>query len=165
MTVAGPWDVTFPPNFGAPAKLQLAKLEPWTANADDGVKYFSGTATYTKTVQAPAAWFKPGAKLWLDLGVAKDLAAVSVNGTAVGTVWHAPYRVDVTGALKPGPNRVEIQVTNEWSNRQMGDRLLPAEKRVLAAGPPTFGGGRGGPQTPLESGLLGPVAVISVEKK
>jgi hypothetical protein len=160
-TVSGPWDVTFPPNLGAPAKLQLAKLEAWTANADTGVKYFSGTATYTKTIQAPAAWFAPGAKLWLDLGVAKDLAEVSVNGTDLGTVWHAPYRVDVTGALKPGPNRVEIKVTNEWTNRQIGDRLAPPEKRILAPPPP--GPGRGGVPAPPESGLLGPVTIV--EKK
>jgi hypothetical protein len=162
-TLSGAWDVAFPPNLGAPAKLQLAKLEPWTANADDGVKYFSGTATYTKTVQAPAAWFKPGAKLWLDLGAAKDLAEVSVNGTAVGTVWHAPYRVDVTAALKPGPNRVEIKVTNQWTNRQIGDRSVPVEKRVLPP-VPTFPG-RGGVQAPPESGLLGPVSIISLENK
>ena len=163
LTVNGAWDVTFPPNLGAPAKLTLAKLEPWTANADAGVKYFSGTATYTKTIQAPAAWFKPGAQLWLDLGAAKDVAEVSVNGTAVGTVWHAPYRVDVTGALKPGPNRVEIKVTDEWSNRQIGDRVVAAEKRVLPP-VPVFPG-RGGVQAPPESGLLGPVSILSLEKK
>ena len=165
VTVSGPWDVTFPPNLGAPAKVQLSKLESWTANADGGVRFFSGTATYTKTMQAPAAWFQPGAKLWLDLGTVKDLAVVSINGTEVGTAWHAPYCVDVTGALKPGPNRVEIQVTNEWTNRQIGDRSLPAERRVLAAAPAGPGLGRGGAQTPLESGLLGPVAVISLEKR
>ena len=61
-TVNGPWDVSFLPNLGAPAKIQLAKLESWTANSDEGVKYFSGTATYTKAVQAPETWFRPGAK-------------------------------------------------------------------------------------------------------
>ena len=165
-TLAGPWDIAFPPNFGAPAKLQLAKLEPWTANADDGVKFFSGTAVYSKTVQAPAAWFKSGAKLWLDLGAARDIAEVSVNGSALGTVWHAPYRVDATGALKAGPNRIEIRVTNEWTNRQIGDRLGPPEKRVLSAPPPgPPGPPRGGTPTPPESGLLGPVTVVSLEKQ
>jgi hypothetical protein len=155
--------VAFPPNFGAPAKIQLAKLESWTANTDDGVKYFSGTATYTKSVQAPQGWFRPGAKVLLDLGTVKDLAEVSVNGKALGILWKAPYRVDATGALKAGANRLEVKVTNEWTNRQIGDRVVPMEKRVF---PPTgmmMGamGGRGGPQIPAESGLMGPVTVIS----
>jgi hypothetical protein len=162
-TLSGPWDVNFPPNFGAPAHIQLAKLEPWTANADDGVKYFSGTATYTKAVEAPQTWFRPGAKLLLDLGTVKDLAEVAVNGKALGTLWKPPYQVDATGTLRPGANQLEIKVTNQWSNRQMGDRLGPAEKRVLpqVAGLMMMGGGRGAPQTPAESGLIGPVTVIA----
>ena len=189
--------MAFPPNLRAPAKIQLAKLESWTASADDGVKYFSGTATYTKTLQAPPTWFRPGAKVLLDLGAVKDLVDVSVNGKPLATLWKPPYQVDVTGVLKPGPNQLEFRVTNEWSNRQPGDRLGPPEKRVLAApagmlggrsappqaahagaapaagrggAPPVQaqGGGAGGafggrgPQTPAESGLLGPVTVLSV---
>jgi hypothetical protein len=93
----------------------------------------------------------------------KDLAEVSVNGKALGILWKAPYRVDATGALKAGANRLEVKVTNEWTNRQIGDRVVPMEKRVF---PPTgmmMGamGGRGGPQIPAESGLMGPVTVIS----
>jgi hypothetical protein len=162
-TVSGPWDVSFPPNLGAPAKVQLAKLESWTANPNEGVKYFSGTATYTKSVEAPQTWFHPGAKLLLDLGTVKDLAAVAVNGKPLGTLWKPPYQLDVTGALRPGANQLEIKVTNQWSNRQMGDRLAPPEKRVLPpAGGFMMAGGRGGPQTPAESGLIGPVTVVAV---
>jgi len=165
-TLNGPWDVSFPPNLGAPARLQLARLEPWTANPDDGVKYFSGTATYTKTFEASQTWLRPGAKLLLDLGTVKDLAEVSVNGKPLATLWKPPYQLDATGALKPGANQLEIRITNQWSNRQMGDRLGPAEKRVL---PPAtglmMGGGRGGPQTPAESGLIGPVTLIAQQSR
>ena len=160
-TVSGPWDLSFPPNLGAPAKTQLAKLESWTANADEGVKYFSGTATYTKTVQAPRNWFRPGAKVVLDLGTVKDIAEVSVNGRALGTLWKAPYQVDVTGVLKPGANQLEIKVTNEWTNRQIGDRSAPPDKKVLAASGSMMGG-FGGPPSLAESGLIGPVTMISV---
>jgi hypothetical protein len=161
-TVNGPWELSFPPNFGAPAKIEAAKLESWTVNSDQGVKYFSGTATYTKTVQAPQGWFHPGTKVLLDLGMVKDLAEVSINGKALGILWKAPYQVDATGILKAGANRLEIKVTNEWTNRQIGDRLAPPEKRVLAPAGGPGGGGRGGNQTPLESGLIGPVTVVSV---
>jgi hypothetical protein len=157
--VGGPWEVSFPPNLGAPAKIQLAKLESWTANADEGVKFFSGTAIYTGNVRASRNWFRPGAKLLLDLGAVKDLAEVSVNGKALGTLWKAPYRVDVTGTLRPGANRVEIKVTNQWTNRLMGDRSAPEGKRVFAAsGPPR--GGPVAPQTLADSGLIGPVNVV-----
>lgn len=159
-TLSGPWDVSFQPNLGAPAKMQFAKLESWTANTDDGVKYFSGTATYTKTVQAPQSWFRLGAKVFLDLGVVKDMAEVSVNGKTIGVTWKAPYQVDVTSVLKPGANQLEIKVTNEWTNRLIGDRSAPPNKKVLAvSGPPT--GGPSAPQTLAESGLIGPVTVVS----
>jgi hypothetical protein len=167
-SVAGPWTVTFPANWGAPPSVQMPKLTSWTDNADAGVKYFSGTATYTKTVQAPASWFKPGQHIWIDLGKVRDIAEVKVNGKPTGLVWAPPYRVDVTAALKPGVNKLEIAVTNEWTNRQIGDRLLPADKHILStpAAPARPGGGGGGgfgfgPQTPPESGLLGDVTFVA----
>jgi hypothetical protein len=110
----------------------MQKLASWTESSDPGVKFFSGTATYSKTVQAPAAWFRPGQRIWIDLGKVRDIAEVKVNGKSAGLTWAPPYRVDVSAALKPGANRLEIEVTNQWTNRQMGDRLLPLEKRVLA---------------------------------
>ncbi|HYW48019.1 MAG TPA: glycosyl hydrolase [Bryobacteraceae bacterium] len=165
--VSGAWDVSFPPNFGAPSKIQLARLQSWTANPDEGVKYFSGTATYTKTVDAPQTWFRPGAKLLLNLGTVRDIAEVSLNGKDLGMLWKPPYEVDVTGVLKAGANQLEIKVTNEWTNRQIGDRLAPPEKRVLA-GPGSMpmggrggGGGFGGPQAPADSGLIGPVMLLA----
>ena len=193
-TVAGSWDVSFPPNWGAPAKITLPTLASWTVNADQGVKYFSGTATYTKSLEVPASWIKPGAKLVLDLGTARDIAEISVNGKSLGLLWKPPYRVDVTSALKAGANQLEIKVTNEWTNRQVGDRQGPPDKRILtsdapaprgggapaaapaaggaggrAGAPPAggrsgAGGGNGvfgGLQVLNESGLLGPVTLVS----
>ena len=73
------------------------------------MKYFSGTATYTKTIQADAAWFGPGDHQWLDLGDVQSLAEVSVNGANLGIVWKKPFRVDMTSAAKPGANLVEVK--------------------------------------------------------
>jgi hypothetical protein len=162
-TISGPWDVTFPPGLGAPEEIQLADLESWTANATAGVKYFSGTATYSRAVHAPQDWFAPGIGLLLDLGMVDDLAEVSVNGKTLATLWKPPYQVDVTDALKPGENRLEIKVTNEWTNRLIGDRLAPPDQKVLAqaGGRGGFGGPGGGNQTLPPSGLLGPVTILS----
>ena len=164
-TLAGPWTLSFPANWGAPASVQMPKLASWTDSTDAGVKYFSGTATYTKTVQAPASWFKPGQRIWIDLGKVRDIAEVKVNGKSAGLTWAPPYRIDVTAALKPGGNKLTIEVTNEWTNRQIGDRLGPADKHILstpAAPARPGGGGFGpGPQAPLESGLLGDVTFVA----
>ena len=112
---------------------------------------------------ASASWFHPGHHIFLDLGKVRDIAEVEVNGKSAGLVWAPPYRVDVTSTLKPGPNKLAIKVTNEWTNRQMGDRLLPADKHILATPPPPPGrpGGLGGfvPPAPPESGLLGDVTL------
>lgn len=155
--IDGPWDVAFPPGLGAPAKARFVKLESWTSNADEGVKYFSGTAAYTRSFDAPRAWFRSGAKLMLDLGAVRDIAEVSVNGKALGVLWKPPYRIDATSAIRPGANLLEVKVTNQWINRLAGDRVAPPDRRILAAAPGLASFGP--PPQPVESGLLGPVTV------
>lgn len=155
-TVSGPWNVNFPADWGAPPSITLDTLSSWSENADAGVKYFSGTGTYMKTIDAPAAWFHKGTHVWLDLGDVKNLAEVSVNGKSLGIVWHAPYRVDVTSALKPGSNELSIKVTNAWVNRLIGDQQPGAKKYTFADVKPYRA------NSPLlPSGLLGPVTVVA----
>ncbi len=159
-TVEGPWTVNFQPERGAPPKITLDQLTSWSKNSDDGVKYFSGTGTYVKTLQAPHAWFKPGAHLWIDLGDVENLAAVTVNGKPLGIVWKTPFRVDATGALKPGANTLEIKVTDLWVNRMIGDRQ-PNTTHKYTFTTPTFYTA----DSPLmPSGLLGPVRIIQSTK-
>jgi len=158
VTVAGPWEVRFQPDRGAPDRITLDRLASWSTNADAGVKYFSGTATYTKTLEAAPGWFAPGARQWLDLGEVQSLAEVSVNGTALGVVWKRPFRVDVTGALKPGANALEVKVTNLWVNRMVGDRQPGAPAQYTFTRPAFYKA-----DSPLlPSGLLGPVRVLRV---
>jgi hypothetical protein len=160
-TVDGRWSVTFQPGRGAPTSVTLDKLVSWSDSQDKGVKYFSGTGTYTRTIQASADWFKPGAKLWIDLGEVKNLAEVTVNGKSVGIVWHAPYRVDVTGALKPGANQITIKVTNAWVNRLIGDQQADATTKYTFADVKPYKA-----DSPLlPSGLLGPVKLEQVTTK
>jgi hypothetical protein len=130
-------------------------LTSWTENADAGVKYFSGTGTYTKTMDASADWLRPGSTIWLDLGDVKNLAEVSVNGTSLGVVWHAPYRVDISKVLKPGRNVITVKVINAWVNRMIGDLQPNATKYTFADIAPFTA------DSPLlPSGLLGPVVVL-----
>ena len=154
-TLNGPWELSFQPGRGAPASITMNQLSDWSHNDDPGVKYFSGVGTYKKAVQAPAEWFKNCARLWLDLGDVKNLAVVIVNGKDVGETWHAPYRVDVTSALKAGPNEITIKVVNAWVNRLIGDEQPGATKLTFADVKPYKA------DAPLlPSGLLGPVQIV-----
>jgi hypothetical protein len=158
-TVDGSWDVSFQPDRGAPAKITLPVLSSWSDSSDPGVKYFSGTGTYTKTIDASADWFKPGAQLWLDLGDVKNLAEVTVNGKPLGILWRPPFRIDVTGALKQGTNTVEIKVVNLWVNRLIGDQQPDAAKKYTWTALPFYKAS----SRLLPSGLLGPVQILRSE--
>lgn len=93
--------------------------------------------------------------MWIDLGDVKNLAEVSVNGKSLGVVWHAPYRVDVTSALKPGANEIVVKVINAWVNRLIGDQQPGATKYTSADVKPYKA------DSPLQpSGLLGPVEIV-----
>jgi hypothetical protein len=157
--IDGAWEVSFQADRGAPARITLDRLASWAENPDAGVKYFSGKGVYTRSVEAPAEWFKSGAKFILDLGDVKNIAEVVVNGKRMGIVWKAPFRVDVTGALKPGVNSLEVTVTNLWVNRLIGDQQPGITKKYTFTTQQFYRA-----DSPLlPSGLLGPVQILSIK--
>ncbi len=106
----------------------MPKLASWTELNNDSAKYHSGDATYRKTFDwnpNARADSGDGSTLSLDLGTVQVIARVVVNGKDCGIAWKRPYRVDVTAALKPGANAVEITVANLWVNRIIGDQQHP----------------------------------------
>ena len=117
--VDGAWTVHFQEGRGAPQQATFNTLASLTENADPGIKYFSGTATYDNTFDLPK--LTKNASYILDLGEVKNIAEVIVNGKNVGTVWKKPFRIDLTEALKAGRNTVQVKVTNLWVNRLIGD--------------------------------------------
>lgn len=157
-SLTGAWAVSFEPGRGAPSAAKFEKLISWTDSADPGIRYFSGAGTYRRSLQVPSKWLAPGRRLRLDLGDVKELAAVRVNGRSVGTAWHAPFRVDLTDALRPGENQLEITVVNLWPNRIIGDKQANATP-VTFAPQATYRA-----DSPLlPSGLLGPVQLVAVD--
>jgi beta-galactosidase/beta-glucuronidase len=137
------------------------RLASWSESAIEGVKYFSGTATYSKTIQIPEGALTPGARLWLDLGDVRDLAEVAVNGKYLGIQWKTPFKVDVTGALRPGSNQIVIEVTNLWVNRLIGDQQAYALKKYAFTDFEPYKA-----DSPLlPSGLLGPVRISEVAQR
>jgi hypothetical protein len=160
-TVSGAWKIDFQPGRGAPASITVDKLASWSESADTGVKYFSGAGTYNKTIQIKSEWLKNGTHVWIDLGDVKNLAEVTVNGKSLGVVWHTPYRVDATIALKPGANEVAIKVTNAWVNRLIGDQQPDVTTKITFADVKPYKA-----KSPLlPSGMLGPVRILTVASK
>jgi hypothetical protein len=179
--IATPWTVKFPPNLGAPPEITLAQLKSLHRHDQDGVKYFSGTAKYGNRFQAPADFKSPGRRLYLDLGRVEVIAEVKVNGKLVANLWKFPFRADITDAVRVGDNELEIEVTNLWPNRLIGDEQNPAEHEyasptgAISAIPEWYASGKPKPAGPriafstwkwyskddplLESGLLGPVCL------
>ena len=123
--LAGSWKVYFPADLGAPSSIVLKELNSLHLHDDNGVKYFSGTATYKKTFLINKNILKTGLRWFLDLGQVEVMAAIKLNGKNFGDFWKRPFRVDITSALKEGENLLEIEVTNQWVNRLVGDEQLP----------------------------------------
>ena len=155
-TVSGPWEVHFEEKRGEPESIHMDQLGSWSENSDPAVRYFSGHGTYTKHVNAPADWFQSSAPVMLDLGNVANLAEVTVNGKSLGTVWKAPYRVDVSSAMKSGDNVVEIRVVNLWVNRLIGDAQPGTAKKITFTARNPYKA-----DSPLvPAGLIGPVRFV-----
>jgi hypothetical protein len=152
------WSLTFPPGWGAPSQLQLDSLQSWTESTDAGVRYFSGTATYRTTINltdSPLAGKNP---IWLDLGEVHEVAAVRINGRSAAILWKAPYSLRADQLLHDGENTIEVDITNLWPNRLIGDAQSPNGKRYTWTNIRKYT--KDSPLLP--SGLLGPVVLHTV---
>jgi len=158
----GPWDVTFPLLRRNPINVKLA-AGSWTEHNEEEIKYFSGTATYRRQFALDAKQ-KAAGRLYLYLGEVHNLARVRLNGKDLGVAWKAPYVIEITQAVTTGANRLEIDVTNTWVNRLIGDASKPDDQRVTSRSAAGGGLGRAGitATTPLlPAGLLGPVKIVA----
>lgn len=175
--ISGAWDVAFDPKWGGPEKITFDALQDWSKRPESGIKYYSGIATYRKTFQV-SGLPSPVSKTYLSLGTVCDMVRVKLNGKDLGVVWCAPWRVEVTGAIKAGDNQLEIEVANRWPNRMIGDKQpADANAREVQA-PPGFLGGKkiktgrytfsthnpyNAKMQLLPSGLLGPVTISTTK--
>jgi len=177
----GPWTVRFPAGWGAPPEVTFKELISWSERGKEGVRYFSGTGTYHRTIRIPADRLGGRRRLALDLGDVRVMARVRLNGRDLGILWQPPYRVDITEAARPGENELAVEVTNLWPNRLIGDQHLPenSERRgngTLKRWPSWLLENKPSPtgrftfcawrlwhknDRPIPSGLLGPVRLLS----
>jgi hypothetical protein len=159
LPVSGPWSLDFPDGWGVKDGARLIdQLASWTASDEVAVKYFSGTATYTTTIELPEDVISKGADLSIDLGDVKEMAEVFLNGKSLGIVWTPPYRLKLGDAVRPGKNELKIEVANLWANRLIGDLTHPEQGTYTRTNmAQAFKAG----DAPLTSGLLGPVGIVA----
>jgi hypothetical protein len=180
--VSGAWEVKFPPNWGAPEHVTLDRLISLSEHPDNNVKYFSGIATYSKTIDVPSDLLAKNRRLYLDLGQVHVMAEVKLNGKPISLLWKPPYRADITDVAHAGENALEVKVANLWPNRMIGDEQLPEDSQrndngTLKEWPAWLQDGKPSPtgrytftswrlwkkDAPLpESGLSGPVTLRDV---
>ena len=129
-TIGGPWTLRFPPGWGAPASVTWSRLIDWTGSEDPGIRYFSGTATYTTEFEIDEPLLRADGGVLLELGSLREVAEVTLNGRGLGILWKEPFQIDVTSALRPGRNSLEVKVTNLWTNRLVGDLLNPGHEPI-----------------------------------
>ena len=155
--VKGPWQVSFehdPIRRGPDKPIVLDELTDWTRLEDERIRYYSGTAVYTTSFAVGR--ISQNKNYYLDLGDVIATAKVKVNGKYVGGVWAYPYRVNVSGSVRPGNNTLEVEVINTWRNRLVGDHQLPEKERVVQSRINPWNGDA----SLQKSGLLGPVALF-----
>lgn len=136
--LSGSWNVSFDPGRGGPANIEFPWLEDWSERPEKGIRYYSGTAVYTKSIRLPTS--EGTKKIWLDLGTVKHIATVTINGKKLGVIWTSPWRIDISSAIVDGENRVEIAIANVWANRLIGDEQEPSDV-TWQMGDPVLKGG------------------------
>ena len=161
--IDGPWTVAFDPKWGGPARVVFNTLEDWTTRPEPGIKYYSGRATYKKNFDATEAFQTKNQRVFLDLGRLRSLAEVRLNGRDLGVLWCPPWRVEVTGLLKPRGNELKIDIVNLWANRIIGDLNLPEPQRLTWTSLQETIGALKPDNRLVPSGLYGPVT-LAVEE-
>ncbi|MCW3785939.1 glycosyl hydrolase [Plebeiibacterium sediminum] len=152
--IEGTWSVQFDKDLGGPSEaIAFNELTSWSESNNDSIRYYSGTASYKNSFN----WDESNKEkqVWLKLSDFDNIAEVKVNNVPCGICWTKPYRVDISNAIKSGTNNLEIEITNTWANRLMGDHQLPEDERVTYTTAPYRLDGR----ELLPAGLYGPVTI------
>jgi hypothetical protein len=158
--ISGPWEVSFDSKWGGPEKIIFDKLDDWTARPEDGIRHYSGKATYRKLFDLPNLADHHRSRLYVMLGSVHAMASVKLNGHDMGIAWCEPWRLEIpAGILREHGNELEITVANLWINRLIGEAGLPAEKRLTWTTNRPYN-----KDSPLQpSGLHGPVTIQAAE--
>jgi len=175
--VTGAWQLRLDDNIVKSSAISLNHLCSWSEQEDSRLKYFSGTAIYSKRIEIPGSMIGRNKQIYLDLGDVQVMAEVTLNGEKLPLLWKPPYELEITKAAKRGENRLEVKVVNLWPNRLIGDEQLPEDSErnqdgTLKSWPQWLTDGKASPagrstfvswrlwkknDALIRSGLLGPV--------
>jgi hypothetical protein len=176
--LTGNWQLAFDPRWGGPESITFSSLDDWSKRPEEGIKYYSGIATYKKSFSIES--LAKNTTLFLNLGEVSNMARVKLNGQDLGIVWTAPWQVDITSTVKSGENQLEIEVANLWANRLIGDENYPDDGVKDKKWPEWLLNNQPRPSQRytftthryykkdmplLKSGLIGPVTIIKQEKQ
>ncbi|MGB5942946.1 MAG: glycosyl hydrolase [Leeuwenhoekiella sp.] len=120
MDISSNWEVKFLGKNFYDSEENFKTLSDWKDNQNDSIKYYSGTAIYSKKIKLPRT--KDDMRTYLDLGDVKIVAEVLVNGKTVDVLWKAPFKTDITDYVRKGENNIEVKITNQWSNQMIRDQ-------------------------------------------
>ena len=126
--ISNNWNIKFNPEMGGPESYQLEKLTTWSDMDHEGIRYYSGSASYVREFSIGAETLSNDAEAFVVFEEIQEMARVFVNGNDCGIVWTPPYKARITPFLKAGTNKITVQVINTWNNRIVGDLRNPEEK-------------------------------------
>ncbi|MEP7278838.1 MAG: glycosyl hydrolase [Bacteroidota bacterium] len=157
-----PWEVRFEKRTQSPVTDSFPKLQSWHLSENDGIKYFSGLATYYNHFDLSDLQLKNGYAILLSLNKVKEIAEVYLNGKKLGLHWYDTHNFDITDAVKPGRNYLVIEVVNSINNRLIGDAKLPENMRQMRSNItklPNAWSTNFKDAKLIEAGLIGPVKI------
>ncbi|MEZ5043031.1 MAG: glycosyl hydrolase [Saprospiraceae bacterium] len=122
------WEVSFDTAMGGPAIFKMKELTSWPEIDQDGIKYYAGTAAYSREFTIEEGLLLRAANVHVAFEDVQEIARILVNGKDYGMIWTPPYTANITRYLQPGTNKITMQVTNTWNNRIVGDFKNPEGK-------------------------------------
>lgn len=155
--IDSPWKVSFDERWGGPEIFIMHHLKSYTDFDNDSVKYYSGTANYQNRFRLTYNDMRnlKQSRLLLDLGRVECMATIKLNGKSIGTLWRAPFTIDITDFVKKGDNTLEVEVVNQWTNRLIGDAQPDCPHKYTFTTYSYFSAA-----SPLiPAGLIGPVTI------
>ncbi|MCD6347244.1 MAG: hypothetical protein J7L96_07480 [Bacteroidales bacterium] len=151
------WDISFNPDMGGPKAYQLDKLTSWPDIDNEGIKYYSGSARYSRNFSVSEEVLSKVTEAFVRFENIQEMARVFVNGNDCGIVWTPPYKANISPYLKAGANKIEVQVINTWNNRIVGDLRHPEGKAYTK----TNAKSKFSKKSPLlKSGLIGKAEIL-----
>lgn len=140
---------------------KIEALQAWNDWSDERIQNYSGLARYEVEFDVPESFLGESGEVVLDLGEVGRIARVALNGLPAGTRWNSPFRFAVGRIIRPGKNRLTVEVANTWLNRLLADRGRPNSERTSWTTWPRLDQWISQGAVPERSGWIGPLTLTA----